>query len=111
MHQRVKQAFLSMGYRELQDTSGNPLWMKPIGYSVFVYRTDGRLYQYFKEANGQRCCMQSWEVREDDPLTCIKEAENYAHQPSTSLGSNFEFLTPEQSISLFISGDIILDKK
>jgi len=102
---------MAMGYREIPDARGDPLWMKPIGYSVFVYQLNGRLYQYFKGQNGQRGCMQSWDVEEDDPLTCIKEAENYAHQPSTSLGSNFEFLTPEQSISLFISGEIILDKK
>ena len=66
-----------------------------------MFKEDNRLYQYFKGANQQILCMESWDIDEDNPLICIKEAENYHHQIA-ALDSSFEFLTTEQSIELLM---------
>jgi len=101
MAPKVIEALLSMGYRKIVREDGVVAYSKPIGYSLFIYKDDGRLYQYFKGANEQILCMSSWDIPEDDPLCYIKESENYHHQVA-ALDSSFEFLTPMQRANLMV---------
>lgn len=90
---RVVKDLLAMGYRFVR-REGKCAMLKPIGFSLFIFKMDGRLYQYFRGMDRSLSCMQSWDLdSSDDPtVTIIKLAENYHHRVSTH-ESHFEFRT------------------
>lgn len=103
MQQQTRVALLKMGYRKMHGANGE-VFMKIIGYSLFIYYPDqNKLYQKFKGANQEILVMESWEIDEEHPLRCIKEAENYHHQVA-ALDSSFEFLTVQESAELAMEG-------
>lgn len=102
----IQEDLLSMGYRQAIGNNNN-LFLKPFGYSLFVYDTKTNKLTQYIQGVAQTLVMDShlYVVGRESFLDFIKSMEVYSTpwpNDVTALGS-FDFLDPQQEAELLLS--------
>lgn len=87
-----------MGYR-----AQGELWLKPVGYSLFVYSPEKRIWKcLFQSASGNNLLCWDGHEFEGEPKSFIEKIKTWEAASRTSINpeSSFEFLTFQEALGV-----------